>query len=186
MVRPVLLFLSLLLSPPLILAEEQVWNALAEGGYVVMMRHALAPGTGDPANFQVDDCSTQRNLNDTGREQARQTGAAFRQRQIPISQVYTSQWCRCRETAQLLDLGSVEELSPLNSFFRNRDQRAPQTAALRNVLAELELGDQNAVMVTHFVNISALTGEGVSSGEMVVIEPHADGSISVVGSINAF
>lgn len=178
--------LLLLLTTPLAMADEAVWETLAEGGYVVMMRHALAPGTGDPANFQLDDCSTQRNLNDTGREQSRQTGAAFQDRQIPIAKVYTSQWCRCRETAELLGLGPVEDLPPLNSFFSNRSQRDPQTAALREYLAGMALGEQNAIMVTHFVNISALTGQGVSSGEMVVIEPHEDGSISVVGSIEAF
>ena len=82
-----------------------LWSALKEGRAFAMMRHALAPGTGDPANFDVNDCSTQRNLNDVGRDQARRTGKAFRSQGSGTAQVMTSAWCRCQETARLLDIG---------------------------------------------------------------------------------
>ena len=179
------LLLTALLATPA-LADEAVWEALAGGGHVVLMRHALAPGTGDPANFQLDDCTTQRNLNDTGRQQARDTGAAFHAREIPVATVYTSQWCRCRETAELLDFAPVQDLPVLNSFFQNRERRGPQTEALRRFLADLELDGGNVLMVTHFVNIGALTGESVSSGELVVVRPGDNGEVTVVGNIAAF
>ena len=90
--------LGLFLSLPLLAAEQaELWTALAQDGHVALMRHARAPGTGDPARFQLDDCTTQRNLDDTGREQARRTGAAFRARDIKVARVLSSQWCRCRE-----------------------------------------------------------------------------------------
>lgn len=175
--------LLLLFTSSAALANDAVWDALAEGGHVVLMRHALAPGTGDPANFQLGDCSTQRNLNDTGREQARRTGAAFRERDIPVGKIYTSQWCRCRETAELLALGSVEDLPPLNSFFQSHQQREPQTKALQAFLAQLSVQTGNVVMVTHAVNISAIAARGVASGEIVVVRPNADGTITPVGTI---
>lgn len=179
------LLLTALLATPA-LADEAVWETLAGGAHVVLMRHALAPGTGDPANFRLDDCATQRNLDDTGRQQARATGAAFRNRQIPVATVYTSQWCRCRETAELLDLAPVVELPALNSFFQARQRRGPQTEALRTFLADLKPGEENVVLVTHFVNIRALTGEAVSSGELVVVRPGDNGEVTVVGNIAAF
>jgi broad specificity phosphatase PhoE len=179
------LLLTVLFTTPA-LADEAVWEALAGGGHVVLMRHALAPGTGDPANFRIDDCSTQRNLDDTGRQQARATGAAFRERDIPVAAVYTSQWCRCRETAELLELAPVEDLPALNSFFQARERRGPQTEAARAFIAGLPLDGGNVVMVTHFVNIGALVGESVSSGELVVAERGADGALSVVGTIQPF
>ena len=136
------------------------------------MRHALAPGTGDPANFVVDDCSTQRNLSDEGREQARRIGLAFRQRNIGIGQVLSSQWCRCLETAELLDLGPVTPFPTLNSFFRRYERRAEQTAAL-TTFVNRSIDGPSLVMVSHQVNITALTGVFPSSGEIVVIHPGA-------------
>lgn len=94
--------------------ESDLWSRLqqADTHYYVLMRHAIAPGTGDPSNFQLADCSTQRNLSEEGRTQARRTGEAFRDKQIPVRQVLSSEWCRCLETAELLDLGAVERFSP--------------------------------------------------------------------------
>ena len=169
-------------------AGSDIWSQLqqAETRYFVLMRHALAPGTGDPANFQVDDCSTQRNLNEEGREQARRTGEAFQQRNIPVSQVLSSQWCRCLETAELLGLGEVEPFSPLNSFFQDRSTADAQTAQVREYMLNYPDEPGVTVMVTHFVNISALSGSGVSSGAMVVMQVNDDEEVEVVGQIEAF
>lgn len=100
--------------------EAALWTKLTEANeetYVVLLRHAIAPGTGDPANFQLNDCATQRNLSESGRQQARDIGAAFRDRNIPVVEVLSSQWCRCLETAELVDIAPVEPFPPLNSFF---------------------------------------------------------------------
>ena len=163
-------------------ASEEGWQALRQPGAVAIMRHALAPGTGDPANFRVDDCSTQRNLDERGRAQARAIGEAFRANGIEVDRVLSSQWCRCRDTADLLDLGPVEELPSLNSFFGSRGDREQQTEATRAFLADLA-EDERAVLVTHQVNITALTGAYPSSGEVFVLDVGEDGGVEITGRI---
>jgi phosphohistidine phosphatase SixA len=172
----------LLAAAPRAQADEALWAALREGRAFAMMRHALAPVTGDPANFDVNDCATQRNLNDVGREQARRTGDAFRDNSILLADVKTSAWCRCRDTASLLNLGTPEILQPLNSFFQNRGQRDPQTEALKQWLGEWA-GSKPLVLVTHQVNISALTGEFARSGEIVVVDRNVSDGVKVLGSL---
>tara|TARA_R110002110_G_scaffold7770_9_gene39295 strand:+ start:5532 stop:6161 length:630 start_codon:yes stop_codon:yes gene_type:complete len=163
-----------------------LWEAVRTGGAFAMMRHALAPGTGDPQSVVIGDCTTQRNLSDAGRAQARRIGAAFRQNGIDAARVYTSEWCRCAETARLLGIGPVESLSALNSFFADRGREAGQTAAL---VAWLGRDDpaRNAgtplVLVTHQVNITALTGVYPRSGEIVVARRAAEGKIEVLGRL---
>ncbi len=164
---------------------EALWQALGEGGHIALMRHAEAPGTGDPAEFALRDCATQRNLDADGRAQARRTGAAFRDRGVTVGRVFSSQWCRCLETARLLDLGPVEELPALNSFFRARERAEAQTAALRAVLAGLDPDGPSHVMVTHQVNITALTGVFPRSGEIVVLRLGGQGGAEVAGRIPA-
>lgn len=163
-------------------SEQALWDALRSGGHVALLRHALAPGTGDPPEFTLGDCSTQRNLSDTGRAQARRIGERFRANGIDSAPVLTSQWCRCRETAELLGLGQVTDLPILNSFFQRPGQRQPQTAALRDWLGEQDLGPVH-VLVTHQVNITALTGVYPSSGELVVVRSLNSGDVQVIGSI---
>jgi phosphohistidine phosphatase SixA len=177
--------LAMTILPGLGFAEPSkgdAWRALAAGTHVAMMRHALAPGTGDPANIRIGDCSTQRNLNETGRAQARAIGDAFRANGIAEAEVFTSQWCRCRETADLLDLGAPSDLPALNSFFGNRADGPGQTEALRDWLTARVPG-KPLVLVTHQVNITALTGIFPSSGEMVVFRLTADGSVEVAGTV---
>ena len=166
-----------LASAPAVLADEQrLWQALRSGQAVALMRHALAPGTGDPANFDVDDCSTQRNLSDRGRQQARDTGERFRQNGIEQAQVYSSRWCRCLETARLMALGDVTPFEGLNSFFRDRSTEPARTAATRELIAEhVAAGGPPLLLVTHQVNITALTDVFPSSGEIIVVAPDADG-----------
>ncbi len=146
------------------------------------MRHAHAPGTGDPASFALDDCATQRNLDAQGRAQARETGAAIRAAGVTVDRILTSQWCRCRDTARLLHLGPVEDLPALNSFFRDRSRADAQTGELRKFLLGLP-PEETVVLVTHYVNIAALTGRGVASGEILLLEIGRDGAVSVVGGV---
>jgi hypothetical protein len=159
-----------------------LWRALASGGHVALLRHALAPGTGDPAAFVLGDCSTQRNLSREGRDQAARIGARFAANGIERARVVSSQWCRCLETARGLGLGPVEALPALNSFFGRFERRERQTRELRDWLAGQVL-DRPLVLVTHQVNISALTGVHPASGELVVVRRAADGALAVLGSI---
>ena len=172
-----LLAFLLCLLPGLALADD--WEALDQPGAIAIMRHALAPGGGDPAGFDVTDCATQRNLDDRGRAQARAIGAALRDRGIRFDRVLTSQWCRCRETAELLNLGPVTEEPALNSFFGNRSRGPAQTEATRALLAE---GGDRLMLVTHQVNITALTGVFPASGEVVIFRD-TDAGIEVLGRI---
>lgn len=164
--------------------SSDLWTQLQQQNvpYFVLMRHAIAPGSGDPANFEIDDCSTQRNLSDQGRSQAQRTGDAFRENGVTVDQVLSSQWCRCLETAELLNLGTVELYAPLNSFFRERSTEPQQTAQVRQYMAAQD-DPGVTVMVTHFVNIAALTGSGVSSGEMVVVRINDQDELEVLGQI---
>ena len=167
-------------SPPA--AADTRLARLSEPGVVAIMRHALAPGTGDPASFELDDCATQRNLDARGREQAREIGAAVRAAGAVVDRVLTSQWCRCRDTAGLLGLGPVEDLPALNSFFRNPARSGRQTADLRQFLSGLP-PEKTVVLVTHQVNITALTGRWPASGEVFLLEIGRDGAVSVVDGI---
>lgn len=152
---------------------------LAGKGRVLMVRHALAPGTGDPGNFTLDDCSTQRNLNDKGRQQARDMGTWLRAQGVKKARVYTSQWCRCKETAQLMDIGPVEELPALNSFFQRWEDKGPNMHALRKFLSEQERTDELIVLVTHQVTITALTDVFPASGTGVLLMLDGKGGVAV-------
>jgi phosphohistidine phosphatase SixA len=136
-------------------------------GAVLLMRHATAPGTGDPDNLRLGDCSTQRNLSDAGRSEARAIGARLREAGIAFSQILASEWCRTTESASLMDLGPVTPFPPANSFFANRSEADRQTADLLAYLAALP-PDARVLIVTHQVNITALTGVTPRSGEIVV------------------
>lgn len=171
-----------LVAPRDVSASPEAWREMSRPGAIALMRHAYAPGTSDPSNFRLGDCSTQRNLNDAGRDQARRIGDAFRSNAIVVDRVLASEWCRSTETAELLGLGAVEPLPSLNSFFDARHRRDEQTEATLDFLRS-QPGDQRLVLVTHQVNISALTGRGTASGEFVIIDITPDGQIEVVGEI---
>ncbi len=165
---------------------DALWDALAQPGHIALMRHAEAPGIGDPAQFRLGDCATQRNLDDRGRAQARRIGEEFRRRGVRVVLVLTSQWCRARDTAQLMGLGTVEDApEALNSFFGRSGEREAATAALRRRLSGLPPDAGTVVMVTHQVNITALTGVFPKSGDIVVLRREPDGGISVRGTIPA-
>ena len=161
-------------------ADGAALTALTAPGAVGVMRHALAPGYSDPSHFQIDDCSTQRNLDAAGRAQARATGAALRAAGVGFDLILTSQWCRCRETARLLGLGPVRDFAALNSFFEHPGRAPRQTAALLVTLAGLP-ASQRVLLVSHYVNIADLTGQTTAPGEILVAQRGADGSLAVTG-----
>ncbi|MDJ0590217.1 MAG: histidine phosphatase family protein [Pleurocapsa sp. MO_226.B13] len=168
-------------------SEAEIWSLLQQGtGYVVLIRHALAPGRGDPSNFQLDDCSTQRNLSDTGRAQAVRIGEAFKSRQIPIARILSSQWCRCLETARLMDAGSVEPLTALNSTFYDPSAETERTDRIRQFVIDHRNIPGTTVMVTHASNISAIAGASVQSGGIVVLRADEEEQINLIGEIEAF
>jgi len=133
---------------------------------VIFMRHALAPGIGDPNNFKIGDCSTQRNLNETGIAQAVVIGKQLKEKSIQFNKIYSSQWCRCYQTATLLDLGKVHEFAGLNSIFQNFVSRKETLQKLEQKLSEISLS-KLVIFVTHQVNIQAITKKNAASGEMV-------------------
>ncbi|MGZ5041827.1 MAG: histidine phosphatase family protein [Usitatibacter sp.] len=154
-------------------AEDAIWRWLRAGGLVILMRHASAgPGLGDPPEFKLGDCATQRNLTDAGREEARRVGLRLKAEKVPIARVYTSPWCRCRETA-MLAFGSAEDWQPLSSFFDFPHQEAEFTERVRKRIGGYGTRNPggNIVMVTHNVNIAALTRFSVAPAEMVVVRP---------------
>lgn len=174
-------------APKLALAASadpnaDLWAALRSGGHLVLIRHATAPGTGDPENFTIGDCSTQRNLSQAGRDQAARIGARFRENGIAAARVYSSQWCRCLETARQLRLGPVTERPFLNSLHARSERIAPQTRAFRRWLADQPL-ERPVVLVTHNATIRAFTGRFTASGEMVITRRSQDGGLTVVGTI---
>ncbi len=162
-------------------AEGDGWAALRRPGTHALMRHARAPGTGDPPGFKLGDCATQRNLDASGRAQARRIGEGLRRHGIVPDLVLTSAWCRSSETARLLGAGPVSVEPLLNSFFGQDGREGEQT---RQLLARIAgLGTRKAIMVTHQVNITALTGINPASGEIVVVATPSPGKVAVVGRI---
>jgi broad specificity phosphatase PhoE len=146
------------------------------------MRHASTErGTGDPPGFRLDECRTQRNLSPAGREEARRLGEAFKARRIPVGQVRSSRWCRCLETAQLA-FGSAEPWPPLDSFFDDRSHEDERTQAVRELISNPPPAG-NVILVTHQVNISALTGLYPAPGELIVLTPQGDGDFRIAGRL---
>jgi broad specificity phosphatase PhoE len=166
------------------LAAETVSLAeLAKPGRVLMLRHANAPGTGDPPNFKPGDCTTQRNLDAAGRAQAAALGQRLQKAGVREARVYSSQWCGCLETARLLKIGTVEPLPALNSFYPYPEQRETTVAALRSFLAGLPAGGGPVVLVTHQFTINAFTGEATDSGGGSLFELNGSGSPRLLGAI---
>lgn len=141
--------------------------AAAAPGAILLMRHATAPGTGDPPDMRLGDCRSQRNLSDAGRAEARAIGDRLRAEAPGFDRILASEWCRATETAELLALGPVTPFPPANSFFSNRQEAGRQTAEVLAYLADLPQGAR-VLMVTHQVNITALTGIVPRSGEIVI------------------
>ena len=166
---------------------QDVWSQLRDDrGLVVLMRHAIAPGGGDPAGFQLGDCRTQRLLSAEGREQARAIGTGFRSRRIPIAEVRSSRWCRARDTATLLDLGPVRPTAALDSVFTASARVADRKKRGAERIIRDHRGEPGAlILVGHQANIIDLTGIAPDSGAAVVVRADAQGRIRVVGELSA-
>ena len=154
-------------------------NQLEDGGKLIFIRHAYAPGNGDPAGFNLNDCSTQRNLSDDGRKQAQRIGEFFTKNKIEIDKVLSSEWCRCKETAKIA-FKNYSTNSFLNSFYsskfsKNKDK---QVKAFNYYIKNLE-NKKNLIFVTHYVFISEVLNYGPSSGEIVV----SDKNLNIIGSM---
>ena len=150
-----------------------------KGGKLIFIRHASAPGNGDPSNFNLNDCSTQRNLNENGRKQAKNIGIFFKENKIKIDEVLSSEWCRCKETAEIA-FKDFSTNSFLNSFYsskhaKNKDQ---QVKALNDYIKKFK-SDENLILVTHYVMISEALNYSSSSGEIVV----SDKNLNILGTI---
>jgi len=176
-----------LLAPWFSVAEAEAipLSELAKPGRVLMLRHAEAPGVGDPPGFRLEDCATQRNLDDSGRRQARALGIRLADAGIPAATVYSSQWCRCLETARLLQLGTVTSLPALNSFFERPQERAAKIAALRSFLAGLPADGKPVVLVTHQVTVNAFTSAGTPPGGGSIFQLDGTGTPRWLGTIPA-
>lgn len=173
-----------ILSVRRVFAADDPLARLAAGDVALIMRHARAPGTSDPAGFRLGDCATQRNLDETGRRQARRLGDRLRAAGVTSARVYSSRWCRCLDTADLLGLGPVQPLDALNSFFERPGERDASTDALGGFLAGLDPGGRPPViLVTHQVNITALTGIVPSQGEGLLLRLDGTGWPAVLARV---
>jgi phosphohistidine phosphatase SixA len=170
----------MLLSPAA--ATEAGWALLREGGHVVLLRHAMSPGSGDPANFNINDCKTQRNLSESGREQADRMGVLLSVRGAPTERVLTSRYCRCLETAEYaFDNIKAEPFDALDPPSVDPETAKKQLAA---IVAEVKAfsGSGNLIMITHQENIEALTGVSARPGEAVIVRADGD-KLHVLGRI---
>tara|TARA_B100001287_G_scaffold227711_1_gene197692 strand:+ start:71 stop:628 length:558 start_codon:yes stop_codon:yes gene_type:complete len=159
--------------------NKKLIEKLDEGGKIIFIRHAYAPGSGDPNNFNLNDCSTQRNLSEEGREQAKLIGKFFRENHIKVDKVLSSEWCRCKETAKIA-FRNFSTNSFLNSFYnplfaKNRNK---QVKELNNYIETLKTNG-NLILVTHYVLISEVLNYNPSSGEIVV----SDKNFNVIGNV---
>ena len=155
-------------------ADEALWDALRGGGHVLYVRHSLTePGFGDPPGFKLEDCSTQRNLSEEGRAQARRLGRALAERKVPIGEVLSSPWCRCLETARLA-FGRAKAWAPLSNLHGRHENAEGQVRAIRPRVAAHE-GKDNLVLVAHGSVAAALIGEHPAMGELLVLKPQPDG-----------
>jgi phosphohistidine phosphatase SixA len=167
-------------------ADESVaWAALrSSDALIALVRHADAPGTGDPPGWRLDDCATQRNLSDRGRADARKLGERLREARVPIAKVLSSPWCRCLDTARLMNVGPVQTEPTFSNAFVLNDRRDALAAGARDVMNAWS-GPGTLLVVTHGANILALTGLSPASGELVVVTAGKDRALRVVGTLQA-
>jgi phosphohistidine phosphatase SixA len=152
-------------------SSEQNWKPAQEGSKVILIRHSLAPGGGDPAGFKINDCKTQRNLNRVGINQSKKIGKLFKKNKVLIDQVLSSQWCRCKDTAQYA-FGNYKEFTALNSTFQSpyNKNETKQLKELYTFVKKWDGKGKNLVLVTHYSIITAVTNAVPSSGEIVITD----------------
>ena len=162
-----------------VIADQSVIKELQKGGKIVFIRHSLAPGNGDPDNIDLTKCDTQRNLNQEGIEQSKKIGKLFKDNNIRIDKVLSSEWCRCKDTARFA-FNNYETFKGLNSFYQEKfyKYKDEQIKSLKKYVSNWN-SDKNLILVTHFVVISEMLNFGTSSGEIVVI----DKNYKFIGSI---
>ena len=152
-------------------SSEQNWKPTQEGNKIILIRHSLAPGGGDPVGFKINDCKTQRNLNRVGINQSKKIGKLFKKNKVLIDQVLTSQWCRCKDTAKYA-FGEYKEFTALNSTFQSPYDKN-ETKQLKELYSFVKKWDgkgKNLVLVTHYSIITAITNAVPSSGEIVITD----------------
>tara|TARA_B110000003_G_scaffold240276_1_gene246808 strand:+ start:18 stop:575 length:558 start_codon:yes stop_codon:yes gene_type:complete len=160
-------------------SKQNLIKELKQGGKLIFIRHAYAPGGGDPNNFDINDCNTQRNLSDSGREQANKIGSFFKSNNILINKVHSSEWCRCKETA-LIAFNEFETKSFLNSFFSSKfsQNKDLQMKQLNRFIKNWD-GKKNLVFITHYVVIYESLNYASSSGEIII----SDKGLKVIDTI---
>jgi len=160
-------------------SASELSESLKKSDAVLLMRHALAPGIGDPAGYKLQDCKSQRNLDATGRAQAQKTGQWLKAQGVGNALVFTSAWCRCKETAENLAFGTPVLEPSLNSFFDDMRQGPQSNVNLQKfIVGQLKSkGDKALILVTHHVNIAEFTGENVGSGDMVLAKVNSAGKL---------
>lgn len=163
-------------------ATESIWAALSAPGTVVVLRHSYAPGTFDPPTARLDDCTTQRNLDETGRAQARRIGEAFRRNGIAVGAVLSSPRCRCLDTARLAFERAPQSWEPLQGALNDAARRQRQLVEIRQAIAAHRDGPP-LVLVTHGSVVSDLTGLNIRMGAFVVLRRGADGTHAVAGEL---
>ncbi len=174
--------LALVLVLPTAHADETLWKLLERGGQVLFLRHATTtPGVGDPPQFKLADCATQRNLSAEGRSQARQLGEVLKRREVKVEEVLASPWCRCIETARLA-LGGSRSWEPLSNLFGRQEAAAAQVKALRTRIGAWR-GKGNLVLVSHGSTALALTGAHPAMGEMLVLTPAGPDAFKLTGRL---
>ena len=180
-----ILLLSLSIQPSYA-SELLIWDKLSASsakGYVLLLRHSLAPGVGDPENFKLGDCSTQRNLSQEGRDDAAEIGAWIKRQKVKIYRVESSRWCRARQSAELLDIGKVKLNKNLDSLFRESNLEShPKTLKTKEQILNHRNKSGLLVLVGHYVNIAALVGVGVDSGEGLIVKANKNSVIKVLGA----
>ena len=161
-------------------SNERIIDSLKDGKKIIFIRHAYAPGNGDPVNFDINDCSTQRNLNEKGRKQALMINLFFKENKIPIDRVISSQWCRCKETALIAFDNEYKTFSFLNSFYNEKfhHNKESQIKELKKYINTWN-GEKNLIFVTHYVVIFEVLGTYPSSGEIVI----SDKDYNVIGNL---
>ena len=160
--------------------NKKLINQLEDGGKLIFIRHAYAPGSGDPDNFNLNDCSTQRNLSKEGRKQAKYIGEFFKNKKIKVDKVLSSEWCRCKETA-VIAFSDYKTESFLNSFFSDKF-RKNKDLQIKNLKSYIDKWDKkkNLIFVTHYVVILEILDYAPSSGEIVI----SDTNFKLIGSIS--
>ncbi len=162
------------------LGAQSDFEYLNKLNHFALVRHSDAPGVGDPAGFQLGDCKTQRNLSEKGKKNAQTLGLKIKAALKKQGLVYTSQWCRCRDTASYFDISTPVDLNLLNSFFATPQKEDKQTSDLKKWLTQELKKEKPLVLVTHQVNITALTGVYPDSGEVIICKLNSNGEIEVV------